>query len=374
MSWPGPIRILVALLSVAFARSVRADTATCAVCNQPISDVIIFRTDKASGGNKKTLCLECSRLPRECYLCGMPVKKDFTELSDHRILCARDAKVVVLDEAEAVQIAKGAKDSLDRLLSRFITFTDMVTLRLADRVDILDLFHVPGNDFDCPNVFGYTQRQTNHATNITYTVSLLSGLPAAQLRATAAHEWSHTWIMDHVGVGRQSQLERDAKEGFCELVAYLLVESRNEKAELGVIRSNAYTCGQLLLFIEAERRFGFNEIVDWIKFGVDPKLNADALERVRVVELPGPTNAPGLTIGPPASVAPPVELTLQGITWSRTRPMVLINGRTFEVNEEAKVLVNSSNVLVRCESIREDAVVIRVGGTGEARTLKLKRN
>lgn len=373
MSWLGTIRFGTALLCVWSSVALSAETFTCAVCDLPIGDVVIFSNDKVAGGKKKPVCLECLRLPRTCYLCGMPVKKDFTELSDQRALCARDAKSVVLDETEGVDIAKQVKASLDRLFSRFTTFTDHVKLRLADRVDIMNLYHVPGNDFLCPDVRGYTDCVTNGA-NVGYVISLLSGMTASELRSTTAHEWSHTWIFENVSAERQKRLHPDAREGFCELVSHLFVESQDDKTQLGMIRSNAYTRGQILLFIEAERRFGFNEIVDWMKFGVDPRLKPDALERVREVELPVPTNAVPVTYVSPAPAIPLNEVTLQGVTWSKTRPLALINGRTFSVNEEAKVPVGSSNVVVRCVAIREGAVVVWVGGATAARTLQLRRN
>jgi len=377
MRWPGLIGFWLALFNGVTAFSVRAESLYCVVCGEPIKDTVVFMEDNVAGGAKKAVCVECSRLPKECYLCGLPVKKDFTALSDQRVLCARDAKTVVLDDAEAVQIAKQVKESLDRLFSRFTTFSDDVTLRLADRVDIMDLYHVPGNDFDCPNVLGYTRRQTN-TTPVTYTVSVLSGLPARRLRATAAHEWAHTWIFENVSAARQTRLDRDAKEGFCELVSHLLMESHGEKAESGVIRSNAYTRGQILLFIDAELRFGFNDIVDWMKFGVDAKLDAAALNRVREVEMSSSTNAvssaAAVPVPSPVSIIPLADVTLQGITWSPTHPTALINGRTFSVNETGKVPVGSTNVLVRCMAIRADAVVVRVGEVGGLRTLKLKRH
>jgi hypothetical protein len=37
------------------------------------------------------------------------------------------------------------------------------------------------------------------------------------------------------------------------------------------------------------------------------------------------------------------------------------------------VPVGTSNVVVRCVAIREDAVVVQVGGAGDLRTLTLKR-
>lgn len=362
--------VLMALWWLVLSTTAWAQSPNCAVCGEAIKDVVVFTGDKVTG-QKQSVCLACSRLPRECYLCGMPVKKDFTELSDQRALCARDVKTVVLDEAEALHIAKETRNELDRLFSRFASFTENVTLRMADRVDILNLFHVPGNDFDCPNVLGYTQRATNNATNISYTISLLSALPPRQLRATAAHEWAHTWIMENVSSTRQAGIERDAREGFCELVSYLLMESQKDQVELGVIRSNAYTRGQILLFIEAERRFGFNDVLDWMKSGVDARLHAEALERIRAVETPTPTNPPPVIASAPAPRTAFTEVVLQGITWSKTQPTVLINGRTLAPGAEARVPLHGSNVLVRCLSIQPGAAAVQIGGETERRWLKL---
>lgn len=349
----------------------------CAVCNEAIKDVVVFLPD-AITGTKQTVCLTCSRLPKQCYLCGMPVKKDFTELSDQRTLCARDVKTVVLDDDEALEMARETRRELDRLFSRFTSFTEQVKLRMADRVDIMDLFHVPGNDFDCPNVLGYTLRSTNQTPNVRYTISLLSALPARQLRATAAHEWAHTWIMDNVSPDRQEQLERDAREGFCELVSYLLMESRDDKAELTVIRSNAYTRGQVQLFVEAEKRFGFNEVMDWIKFGEDSSLRGEDLDRVRKVQFPSATATPTQTVSSrPVALPLPArfsDLTLQGVTWSKTRPTALINGRTLAVGDEVRVPLNDSNVLVRCVGIQPGEVSVQVNGAAPPRVLKFRRD
>jgi hypothetical protein len=306
----------------------------------------------------------------------MPVKDNYKELPDGRILCARDVKNVVLDDDEAQRIWNEVRTTLDRQLSRFITFPENTTVEPLDRVDLQEMFKFAGNDYVCPNVWGCTQHVTND-NRVTYKISLLQGLPAPVLRATCAHELTHTWITENVPPARQQHMDQDSVEGMCELVSYLYSEAHNDTAQLAVIKSNTYTRGQFALFLEAERRFGFNEIVEWMKYGVDARLSGKDLDRVRKVEMPATENAPPAArparvfVAPPPPTAPEA-LTLKGITWSKTRPMALINNHTFQLNEESEVRLASGNVTVRCLSIQPTAVVIRVGGSNETQTLTLK--
>jgi len=173
------------------------------------------------------------------------------------------------------------------------------------------------------------------------------------------------------------------------LVAYLYVAAQHDEAQMGVIGSNAYTRGQFALFLEAEHSFGFNEIVEWLKYGVDLRLTGADLGRVRKVEMPAPTDgetekrrsgetaqspARRFVASPVARAAPPAPetLALKGILWSKTRPLALINNHTFAANEEGNVRLGQSNVLIRCVAIHEDSVVVQVVGSGEPQTLRLK--
>ena len=281
---------VIASLAVLFVAGRAWAADDCAVCGGPLERVAYFFLDKVAG-DKKQLCEKCAQLTRICYLCGLPVKGDFQELSDGRVLCARDVKNVVLDEEEAQQIWRDVKDAVERQFSRFLAFPENVTVQPLDRVDLLAMFKVPGNDNVCPNVWGCTQRRTNAATrNMTYKVSLLRGLPAPVLKATCAHELTHTWISENLPAARKQRMDLDAIEGFCELVAYLYVAAQHDEAQMGAIRSNAYTRGQFALFLEAEHSFGFNEMVEWMKYGVDLRLTGADLGRVRKVEMPGPTD------------------------------------------------------------------------------------
>src|SRR5258708_2054242 len=84
----------------------------------------------------------------------------------------------------------------------------------------------------------------------------LGGLPQSAFKATCAHELGHVWLNENLSTERKQRINRDAIEGFCELLSYLLMDSQHEEAQLKQIKLNAYTRGQIHLFIETERRYG----------------------------------------------------------------------------------------------------------------------
>jgi len=362
------------LLGLFGAGVVCAGPDDCSVCGATIERTAYFWADRVEGG-KRRVCEKCSDLSTVCYLCGVPAKINITQLPDGRVLCARDVKRVVLDEAEGQRICQETKEALDRQFSRFISFPDTgVDIEFVDRVDIQSLFRFAGNDFACPVVWGYTASQTNDG-RLTHNISLLTGLQPATLRATCAHEFGHVWVNLNVPRPRRQRMDQDAVEGFCELVSYLLMDAQNAEVQKAVIRSNAYTRGQIRQFLDAGQRFGFNDVVEWMKYGVDERLMESDPDRIRNVELPraGTMAAPSLPPAPASPPAPPT-LTLLGVTWSPARPVALINNRTFEPNETATIRLGDSNLTVRCVTIRERAVVIEVAGSGEQRTLRLKED
>src|SRR5207302_3733959 len=138
----------------------------------------------------------------------------------------------------------------------------------------------PGNDYECPNVlvyihFFFFKQKT------AYEISLLGGLPRSEFKAVCVHELTHAWVYENVPPERRKSLGHDAHEGFCELIAYLFMDSESEEDQKKMILRNAYTRGQIALFIEAEKQYGLNEVLDWMKFGVDALLHGDDLNRIR---------------------------------------------------------------------------------------------
>ena len=164
---------------------------------------------------------------------------------------------------------------------------------------------------------------------------------------------------------------------FCELLAYLLMDSEGDEDGKKAILRNAYTRGQSKLFIEAEQTYGLNDILDWMKYGNDSQLHGDDLNRVRNITAPV-RRSPIPVLKEPAVVrrpaAPAGTIVLNGIVWDKARPLALINGRTFAPKEEGKVRVGDASVLIRCLDIQEDGVKITVGNSAQERELKVKRN
>jgi hypothetical protein len=364
---------LVPLACLLLAGQLLADSDRCAVCGNPFG-ARIFTVQDSVTEEKKQICQDCATLTTVCFICGMPVKTNYTTLPDGRILCARDARTAVLDEEDAKRTCREAKDSLDRLFSRFLDFPETnVTVAIVDRVHLQDLFKFAGRDYVCPNVWGYTETETNRH-HLEHRISLLSALPLASFKATCAHEYAHTWLNENLPEQRKKSLSRDANEGFCELVSYRLMEAQNDAAQKKQILSNAYTRGQIHLFLEAERLYGFNDIVDWMKYGADDRLISDDLRRVRNVELPRTAATPA-TNSPTYNPAPspvPDTLVLRGIYWAQEHPAAIINNRTLGVNEEGKVRVGKTNLTIRCLAIGQDSARIRIVGSGEEQELRLK--
>jgi len=350
-----------------------ADLERCAICDKIMGERVYVSTDKVTQ-QKKQICPDCFKLPHDCFRCGLPVKTNYVELPDGRYLCARDAKNAVLDDDEARQTIADVQVTLDRLFSRFVEFpgTNLETA-VVDRINLMALFALPGNDHECPNILGYTQTKTNQG-KLTHKISVLSGLPRGELKAVCAHELSHAWVNQNVSAERRKLLGGDAHEGFCELIAYLMMDSQGDEDEKKVILDNRYTRGQILLFIEAENRFGFNEIVEWMKYGADAALHGDDLNRIRNLQIT--TRKLAVTNASPTYAARPGAaqqsgFVLKGISWTRDRPMAVINNKTFELKEEGHLRIGGTNFLIRCVAIQPRAVRIRIMSTGEERELSL---
>jgi hypothetical protein len=221
---------------------------------------------------------------------------------------------------------------------------------------------------------------------------LMTGLPLAELKATAAHEFSHAWVGDNVSPNRRKLLSRDAEEGFCELVAYLLMDSQNEEAQKKFILQNRYTRGQVELFIQGNNLYGFDQILDWMRYGDTPKLDPDHLDKIRDVVMPKPgsiaggptpvrtpsqpeasvlTTTEGNQISAPIATPAALEtVKLQGIMWGKT-PSAIINSHTVFSGDQFRVAIGSQVLNLRCLEIRKNSVRIENLETGMKQELQL---
>jgi hypothetical protein len=342
----------------------------CAICGRPIQGTIYLMTDKVTG-EKVLVCSDCIKLPL-CSICGLPVKDNGIALPDGRHLCARDAKTVVLKAANIEQICGQIKDDLDRLFSRFTSFPTNVDVMVIDRIDVDSMFYTEGNGSESPDLLGCIRPETVNDTT-RYKMSLLIGMPLAQLKETCAHEYSHAWVGENVPKERRARLGRDAEEGFCELVGYLLMDSQNEEVEKKRVLQNHYTRGQIDLFIEAEKRYGFDQVLDWMKYGVTGQLEAGHVDQLRDVKMPlakSVASSPAIygRTNPPAPVRTIIKL--DGIMWG-SRPVAIINGRSFLANDRNPVKVGGTNVNIRCLGIQKTSVRIQNVDSGKEQELSL---
>jgi hypothetical protein len=174
-------------------------------------------------------------------------------------------------------------------------------------------------------------------------------------------------------------LSRDAIEGFCELVAFDLMQDHNNEFEKSSIRENPYTAGQLEAFLAAENRHGFNAVLDWVQSGEAAKLDATDPDGVRSLrgQESGIAALPAAGGGVPiyysyASPPPlPEKLSLKNVSGLPGRRLAIINDRTFAVKEEAVMKLATTNVLIRCLEIRTRSVLIQFEETGEKQELFL---
>jgi len=384
---------LTILAGCLMALSAAADD-FCAICGKRINDTIYLITDEITGVDQM-VCPDCRKLPR-CFLCGLPVKDNGINLSDGRHLCARDGKTAVLTAKDASRVANDVNDCLDKLFSRFTSFPKNVDVTVLDRIDVDKMYQPGGYDFESPNLLGCIEAVTN-ASQKRYKMRLMTGLPLTELKATAAHELSHAWVGENVPSWRRDNLSRDAEEGFCELVAYLLMNSQNEEAQKKFILQNHYTRGQIDLFIEAEKRFGFDEILDWMQRGESSELEEGHLVKIRDMTAPAPaiqtagivvhinhlanatTNSglnPGTnlsaTMPAPATnnVVAPETIKLQGIMWGNL-PSAIINRHTVYANDRFNVKIGGTETVFRCLEIQKTGVRIKNMNSGREEMLQL---
>ena len=366
--------LLLLMLAFLAPKAAGAGMDDCWVCKKPIASTIYTWTDEVAGV-KRHLCALCIDLPNACYLCSLPVKLDFTDLHDGRFLCERDAKNVLLDEERIKSLCQEVETSLNQRFARFLTFPSNVNYHVVDRLSLVDLFKIPGKDYTCPNVLGYTSPETNDQKQAEFSISILSGQTPAATEATCAHELTHAWMMSNLSRARQKELNRDSIEGFCELVSYILMREKNQTVEMAAILTNGYTRGQIRLMLDAEQRFGFSDVMDWMRSGETNRLRADEIWRIRDLKTVRKTNMPPAKV---AAYAPPPEpaladrLMLKSISFGGKAPIALINQCTLGIGEIGKVKLTGTNLVIRCKEIRTNSVVVEVVGSGKTQELRFE--
>jgi hypothetical protein len=350
----------------------------CWVCQQPLLGKVYSWTDKVTDKQER-VCEKCAASPNRCYVCSLPVTDYGLDLQDTRFLCERDAKSVMLDLREILNLCKETKDGLESQWSRFLTLPEEVEFSVADRQGISEMAQEPGNDFKCPNVMGFTRVVTDKQENLSFSIAILSGQTRAGTISTCTHELGHAWTRANLSPARLQKLNRDAAEGFCELLAWMRLRLLGETQEIANLRSNLHSHGQADLFIAAEEKFGLNSVLDWMRNGRHDRL--DASEPWRVQDLVSANAKPGKVVetqiatplAAPQPVLLPDRLMLKSVSLGGKRPLAMINQCTLAVGETGKVRLAHTNLTIRCLAIRSDSVTIEVVGTDVRQELRFER-
>ena len=360
---------LLMLLLVSVAKSASADD-LCPVCGNRFGSKA-YSITKQGRDQKVIVCEQCAKLETECYICGVPVKHKFTKLADGRLLCEEDAKQAVLDQHEAEKIFDDVKRDAQSILARLGSLPHhniRVILEAKPRLDKTGANVISKHDDRL--LMGLTRTQRTGEDDSQHTIYLLHGLTRERLMAVAAHEYGHAWLHENV----RRKLNSSAVEGFCDWLAYKVIKQKNATNEIRVLLESDYSEGQLQAFIAAEDEHRFNRVIQWVKVGVDPEIERENLKRVLVLrEAQSEPAEPPFAFAVAAPPRPaPTNLVLKGLSGSKLRRFALINDGTFAVNEQGKVRLGESNVVLRCVAIHDDAVTVHVSGESAPRRLPLK--
>jgi hypothetical protein len=340
----------------------------CVVCRQELTQrVYMFSSIYLTV--KQAVCAACAELDTVCSICALPIRGPALKLSDGRLLCEREHNQCVLAEDELEEIFAEVKRDLVKMFSGHGTLPDRnVTVQLAARTDLDRLWRSQRFPHDKNQTMGLTQSRRKGRV-FEHRILVLNGLRKSRVAAVCAHEYTHVWLQENMPEGRRLQLE--TVEGFCELVAYKLMNDRNDAVEQKVILENSYTSGQVHSLVKAEDRYRFYEIVKWMKTGVDEKIDQSNMGRVLVRNT---DNEPvSVAWQPVKPTAVPDTLVLRGISGTPQRRFALVNDSTLAQGEEAKVRVGTTKWTVRCVQITENSVVLHVNGSADRTELLLKK-
>jgi hypothetical protein len=339
----------------------------CAVCQQPLTGQFYLLATPALAA-KQPVCESCTKIETLCFGCGLPVKNNFVKMEDGRLLCEKDARTAVLMQPDAQRVFEEAKRDLLRLFSGFGASPNRnVTVHLVDGLELQRVYKSQRSWHDPSLTVGLTQTRFVAEGELEHTIYVLKGMGPTRLMAVYAHEYAHAWLHENLNPDRK--VEANTVEGFCEVVAYKLMAQRNQEVEKKVILANAYTRGQVNTLLKAQDDYQFYRLVDWMKTGVDTKIEVADTSRVLAVKA---REAPTLVWQPQVTTPAPETLTLRGISGTPNRRFALVNDRTLTKNEVAKVRIGNTNVAVRCLEISQDRVILQINDSPEKTELRLK--
>jgi hypothetical protein len=344
----------------------------CSICGVALG-ASYFNFTSPAYVDKMPACEACSKLKEHCAICRLPVPATARKLDDGRLFCERDFRAGVFDVNEARRTFEEVRRDVAGILAGYGILPERnITVTTASGAELRKLQQTLPSDHDGEGLLGLTRTEFSGHKAIRHQVNLITGLPRNRLSAVCAHEYTHAWL--HENLAPERKLEKDTVEGFCELIAYKLMVQRKEDLQKRIILENAYTRGQINAFVEAENQFNFHRIVKWVQTGVDEALFQTNKERALTLRI---DDEPAAAVWPPPAAVPtkvPNALMLKGISGTASRRFALINDATLMKNEEGKVRVGSSNVIVRCLDIRAASVLIQIRGAAKPTELAISES
>lgn len=366
-SLPGWLLIAALALLLLLPAAGRAQSGMlCDVCGTRLTGPTFETVSRDEEARRIVVCEACTHIPTRCFLCGLPVHHGFRELGDGRVLCEHDIPRGVLDPATAMEVFLSLKPELFSMFRDLGVLPDRnITLRLVDQRELQSVFsNTPGVHPDV-SLQGLTRSRPAGRGVWEHEIFLCSGLTRQRLAAVAPHEFTHAWVRENTP--RDRKLDADTEEGFCELAAFQLMTERGQEWERRQILANTYTRGKIGVLVKVSDDYQFHRVAAWIKGGVDATLESDRPDRLiamKTAKVPS-----GFLVE--ARTRVPDTLVLKGLSGSGAHRFALINDATLAAGEQARVRVGDSNVVVRCEEIRQASAVVRVAGSPGSLELQL---
>lgn len=364
------MKTLLSFLALVVTLTVAAEPLKrCLTCGASLGTSYYNFTSPTLGSNQP-VCEPCSKLTNRCAICKLPILDTARKLEDGRFFCDRDFRAGIFDVNEARRVYEEVRREVAGILSGYGPLPEgNITVTLVNGLEIKKLQQTLPSEHGGKGVLGLTRTESTGQKRFQHRIHLLNGLPRNRLAAVCAHEYTHAWIHENVPATRS--LEKDTVEGFCELIAYKVMVQRNDEQQKKIILDNAYTRGQVDAFIEAEQQHRFHRVVSWLQTGAD-----ESLQQTNKVQLvtAGEDDSSESSWTPPPPPVPtrvPDRLLLKGISGAAMHRFALINDATLTKNEEGKVRVGSTNVVVRCLDIRASSVVIQIKGAAHPTELFL---
>lgn len=391
---------LALLLFFAFAPE--AFSQTCESCLQ-VRDPLV-PLPSYDGSFERRVCYYCANSAPCCFVCKLPALKNSHRHDDKRLFCERDFREGIFEHGEMDRLAHQTMLDLNRAFFRFkMNFgVSNVTVSLVSSATLYDVMKRPFDPqnagtvglcvtrcFDADGKEVKFEERIKQPSDVTlryeHQIYVANGFPENKLKAILAHELAHVWIHENLPVERAEMLDSDTVEGFCELVAYQMMENENAVHVRTSIRKNLYTVGQQNILIEVESGYGFNRILQWLYKGTNRRLqNADLVRQVSDAPLPIRRPPPAKPAAPIAAVAttntapiaaevpmpapvqpqPPARPTtviLKGIFFGKNRS-ALINDLTLGEGEEQQLRLAEGYLGVKCIEIKPASVILAVNG------------